>query len=116
MLGSSSTIRIFVVPMTCPLCPSPAPWPARRLAALGRCGSRTHPRSQWQCDRELATFLWRAFDQHLSSMRPRDVPHQRKAQPGSFDVVHQWIPTAVELLENLLLLVLSNADPMILDF
>src|ERR1051325_8439195 len=108
MFGSSSTISIFVVPMTSPL---------RRPASLRPPSGRRFPAAQrgieGQRDDEFAALFRSALDLHLAAVRPGDMPHQRKPQARALDVVHQGIPATVELLEDLFLLVLRDSDAVV---
>src|SRR5207245_8008298 len=79
MFGSSSTIRILVVPMTSP------PGTSRRMEPLAApqhscgCGPSPERRIERQSDGELAAFVGRAFDQDFAAVRPHYVTHERQA-------------------------------------
>ncbi len=53
---------------------------------------------------------------NLAAVSLHDMAHQRKAQAAAFGVVNQRIAHPIELLENLLLLLMRNADALVHHF
>src|SRR6266550_1704393 len=85
-------------------------WLCRRRAAGDCC------RIYRQSDGELATLARSTIHDHVATVRLHDVTHQGKAQAAALGVVYQWIAHAIELLENLLLLLRWDANSVIDHF
>ena len=69
-----------------------------------------------QYDGEFAALARRAVHCNLAAVGLHDMAHQRKSQAAAFRVVHQRIAHAIELLENLLLLLMRYANPLVHHF
>src|SRR5260370_21466135 len=116
ILGSSSTIKIFVTLMN-----SPSRESGNLEMAGGVRRSCVHSSLSCRCsDRqrycELAAVVRDAFQGDIASMRLRNVAHKRQPESRAFCAVHQRISTAVELLENFVLFGGRDSNPAILDF
>src|SRR2546423_11441149 len=113
MLGSSSTIRIFVI--SC-LLSKPGRRVACRYVVRGLCRRRAAGnccRIYRQSNGELAALAGGTVYYHVATVRLHDVTHQRKAQAAALGVVYQWIAHAIKLLEYLLLFLRWDANSVI---
>src|ERR1700751_372926 len=116
MFGSSSTIRILVVPMNSTLLKF-RPNMQNHVAGSQSCGRRARLRQlDGQRNGEFAAALRRTFDKHIPAMGLGDVFHKRETQAGALGVVHQRVAAAVKLFEDFVLFGGGDADAAIANF